>query len=657
MAGMARRITGNLSLVCALVVSVFAIAPARAQNGPAPDTIGGYDSSHIVIQVRRGFAAAIQDSQRHHGGQLTDAARRVMSPTLDNSFRRWGVTRMRPVFETGFAHPDLAAKYGLDRYYILDTARGTNTPAMAADFAADGDEIAAAGVDAIGGVGAVIPDDPDFDQQWGMNNDGSIFGSVADADIDAPEAWEITTGEVDHPVIIAIIDSGVDPHPEFADRMIPGTNTADPDPTGTGDDCSLKHGTHVAGIAAAAGDNGLGVAGVCWGCEIMPIDILQDSYGGCSGIVTDLTEGITWAADHGADVINMSLQYNDLSALETILLQNAVNYANDLGVVIVAATGNNLSGGPGVVSYPAKSEHTLAVGGITKANQVASEVFSTANWASNYGPEVDVVAPGDHILSTFPPTSYQYLSGTSMATPHVSGIAALIRSIAPDMQPQTVCQLIMDTAVPMDAPPDKLNPPEWYTGRGRVNAYDALAAASDYPRIIDSDPPDGAIDARRPFDPDDPNVRYGWSAVTLTFPAATIATVGLNDFELVQNGGSTANTPAIASVEQIDADHLLLTLDGPIVPGAWTTIIHTMSGSRVRLGFMPGDVNGDAAATATDILELIDFLNGVSEPHEPWSTDVDRSGATNATDILEVIDLLNGAGQYPAYNNTRLPPS
>lgn len=656
MAGIAGRMTRNRSCVCAIAALLLALPHARAQDGPAPDTFGGYDSSHIIIQARTGFAAAVRASHARNGGQLGDAARRVMSRKLDNSFRRWGVTQMRPIFETGFSHPDLAAKYGLDRYYVLDTARGTNAIAMAADFAADGDEIAVAGVDTIGGVGAVIPDDPDFDQQWGLNNDGSIAGSVADADIDAPEAWEITTGEVEDPVIIAIIDSGVDPHPEFADRMIPGYNTADPDPTGTDDDCYLKHGTHVTGIAAASGNNDLGIAGVCWGCEIMPIDVLLDSAGGCGGDVADLAEGITWAADHDADVINMSLQYYNLNALQTILLQNTVNYANDLGVVIVAATGNTLHAGVGPVAYPANLENTLAVGGITKANQVASIDFGTASWSSNIGPEIDVVAPGDHILSTLPPAAYQNLSGTSMATPHVSGIAALIRSIVPDMPPQAVCRLIKDTAVPIDAPPGVLDHPEYYTGHGRANAYDVLAAAPDYPRILDSDPPDGAIDARRPFDPSDSGVRYGWSTVTLTFPEATIATVSIDDFELVQTGGSTANTPTIASVEQVDADHLLLTLDEPIVPGAWTSIIHTISGSRIDLGFMPGDVNGDTAATATDILELIDFLNGVGDPHKLWSTDVDRSGGTNATDILEVIDLLNGAGEYPAYNNTRLPP-
>jgi len=570
---------------------------------------------------------------------------------------------MRPVFDAGFAHQQLAAELGLNRYFVLETVRGTDTPAMAAAFADHRDEIAAASVDAIGGIGAVIPDDEDFILQWGLNNDGTQIGSTADADIDAPEAWEITTGTIEDPVIIAVLDSGVDPHPDYADRMVPGYNSADPDSTASDDDCSIKHGSHVAGIAVAGGNDGTGIAGVCWGCKLMPVDVLVDAIGGCSGFVSDLAEGMIWAADNGADVINMSLQYYGLTAVEKLFLGNAIEYAEERGVIMVAATGNNCRESgfePCLVAYPARMPKTLAVGGITSGNEVAINQptlfpYVNTNWTSNFGPEVDVVAPGDAIWSTRPPTLHAFLSGTSMATPHVAGMAALIRSIMPDMPNRAVCQLIKDTTIAMDAPVETDNP-EWFTGSGRVNAFEALLAAPDYPRILDSVPPSGAIDARRPHEPDDALAVFGWDSVELVFPATSIATVDLDDFEVTVHGGSTAGANlSVAAIEQLDNDRLLVTLDGLIEPKAWTRIAHVSSNSRVDLGFMPGDVNGDTAATATDVLDLIDFLNGVGDPREVWSTDLDRSGVANAADILEVVDLLNGAGLYEAYNNTRLP--
>ena len=460
------RCSRTVTALCMLSIcplSAWATTDTRAAAPlPAP---GVFAQGHIVVQLTEPFARTMRAQARDEPLQRLEAtgARALVAST-----RNWRVTRMRPVFAFGFANPNGATRHGLDRYFIVETPQGADIAAMVTEFAAHRDEIAAASVDAIGGVAAPLPNDTDFHRQWGMHNDGSGTGWVQDADIDAPEAWQIESGQTAGPITIAIIDSGVNQHIEFSGRLVPGINTADPDPTGTEDDCSIAHGTHVAGIAAGRGDNGVGVAGVCWGCSIMPIDVLRDLQGGCSGSVTDLAEGITWAADHGADVINMSLQYCGLTPIQQAMLESAVNYAHDLGAVLVAATGNNNLCGPGQIAWPARFANTLAVGGITAGGEVAVNAVN-ANWTSNTGPEIDVVAPGDQIYSCSVNDGYRYISGTSMATPHVSGLAALLRHAAPTLTNAEVKQLIEDTA-------DDVAELGWdsQSGHGRANALRAL---------------------------------------------------------------------------------------------------------------------------------------------------------------------------------------
>ncbi len=641
-------------LACAL----FGLATLTAASMPCgaqqvgrmqPDVSGGYASTHIVVEFTPRFARAAEQAHMNRGGQFATAARVAMSPELDASFRRWGAFDIRPVFDFDFIHADLAAKHGLDRYFVVQTAHGTDTPAMAADFAKHRHEIAAASVDAIGGVTNFIPNDPDFYLQWGLHNDGTGIGCTEDADIDAPEAWKIETGEIADPVIVAVLDSGVDPHPEFATRLIAGINTADFDPNATDDDCNVFHGTHVAGIIAAGGNDEFGMAGICWGCYIMPVDVLSDALGGCSGYMTDLTEGITWSADHGADVINMSLQYCDLNALQQVQLRNALNFAEDLDTVLIAATGNNYRCGMGQIAWPARAEKTLAVGGITCDGTVALLGVS-ARWTSNYGPEIDVVAPGDGVYSCGGGDTYQFLDGTSMATPHAAGVAALIKSYLPTMPNTAVIQLIKDTA-------DDLSVAGWddRTGWGSVNAHQALLAAPDYPRITESDPPSGAVDARRPHNPWNDQFRYGWDSVDITFPTA-VGVLTAADFVVTQTGGDSPTPPNISYISFIDPQRRRIVLDRQIDPKAWTSIIHITSQSRTDLGYLPADVDGSHCANAADVLALIDALNGVLDPPLGiWSLDVDRSDVSNPADILEVIDLLNGAQNYETYNNLCLP--
>lgn len=180
-------------------------------------------------------------------------------------------------------------------------------------------------------------------------------------------------------------------------------------------------------------------------------------------------------------------------------------------------------------------------------------------------------------------------------------------------------------------------------------------------RVIDFDaplhisvaePPDGAIDARQPSDPQ-AQVALGWNAVTITLNGE-VCSASPADFEVSEiNGG--APVPQVVGVEQLSINTFLLALDPTIEPGAWTTVTHLPSGSSIMLGFLPGDVNGDATSDMSDVAALVDTLNGVGPSRPDWSTDLDRSGTTTPNDLITLIDLLNGSSAFIVWNGASLP--
>ena len=286
------------------------------------------------------------------------------------------------------------------------------------------------------------PNDPYFPQMWNL------------ARIDAPDAWDISHGDPN--VIIAVVDTGVTfTHPDLQGKIVPGYDFVNNDDDPTDDQ---GHGTHVAGIAAAVVNNGIGIAGVGYDVRVMPLKALN-SVG--TGTHSWIANAIVWAADHGASVINMSFGGPYTSST----LRQAIDYAWSKGVVLVAAAGNENTSNP---SYPAAYEHVIGVSATTQNDDRAA--------FSNYGNYVAVAAPGVSIWSTVRPQNYQPWSGTSMASPHVAAVAALIKSLHPDWTNAQIRRAIESSA-------DDLGSPGWdpVYGHGRLNAYRALSSSPPSP--------------------------------------------------------------------------------------------------------------------------------------------------------------------------------
>lgn len=288
------------------------------------------------------------------------------------------------------------------------------------------------------GLGVVDPNDPYFVDQWHLTQ------------IQGPAAWGVTTGAGS--VTIAMIDSGVDPsNPDIASKLVPGWNFLTGN-SNTMDD--LGHGTATAGTAAADTNNGTGVSGVAWNNMIMPLVVLNSSD---SASYSDIASAITYAADNGARIINISIGGPTSSST----LQNAVNYAWNKGAVIFASAGNASSSAP---SYPAACQYVVAVSATDVGDVLAS--------FSNYGSYIDLSAPGNNILTTMKGGAYGYWYGTSFSAPIAAATAALVLSENPNLSAPALVSLLEQTATDLGAP-------GWdeYFGYGRVNAYNAVLAA------------------------------------------------------------------------------------------------------------------------------------------------------------------------------------
>jgi subtilisin family serine protease len=321
---------------------------------------------------------------------------------------------------------------------------------------------------------AVVPDAVVHATGWPADGppSDSLYDEQEDlAQIHVPEVWPTTTG--DPSVVVAVIDTGVDlGHPDLAGVTVVSPRNETFNTTDVTD--VIDHGTHVAGTIFARTNNATGIAGIAPDSKLMPIKVLD---GAGSGFFSDVLDGVDWARTHGADVINLSLG-GALTPEQIALFQPTFSAARAAGILIVAAAGN--SGDP-LMFYPAGLSGVVSVAAVDEFDVEAD--FSTFNRA------VDLSAPGVETLSTVPtaddPFGYERFSGTSMASPHVAGVAALIWAARPGLDAAELEAVLRASATDLGAAGR-----DDHYGSGRVDAAAALVAAVPVP-LPDLDPAPG----------------------------------------------------------------------------------------------------------------------------------------------------------------------
>jgi hypothetical protein len=347
--------------------------------------------------------------------------------------------------------------------------------------------------------------------------------------ISAPAAWDITTGNSSP--VIAVVDTGVNAsHPDLNGKIIAGYDYAnnDSDPT---DDAG--HGTEVSGTAAALGNNGIGVAGVAFANRVLAVKVLSSSG---SGSYSAIVNGITYAADHGARIINLSLGGTSSSSS----LQSAIDYAWNKNIVIVAAAGN---AGTSTPQYPAACRNVVAVSATDSNDALAS--------FSSYGSNVALAAPGVNIATTSMDGGYASVAGTSFSSPIVSGVVALMSSVNPQLSNAQLVDLLKKNTDDLGAAGYDV-----YYGSGRVNAYKAVTAAQQALQTSDTTAPTTSITS-----PANGNVVSG----TVTITANALDNLAVTKVECYVDGqliGTSATAPANFSWNtsaDVNGSHTLLT--------------------------------------------------------------------------------------------------
>lgn len=470
-------------LIPAMTVGILVGSAVAGPDQPSTATAAhaiGPQALRLVCRIRPGHETAVRATALDLGigGHHIRTDRLAAA---DDSFRTSlahnGVTQLDCPLTWAAANPVLAEQSQLTRFVVVEAASEDDAVALLADLQKRVDLFDSVERESFGTVlGSSPPNDPHFALQYGLNNTGAPIGGMPglpQADIRALEAWSLAGGSE---VIIAVLDTGVSQsHPDLINKLVPGRNFVGSDPEATDDSQIISHGTACAGIAAASGNDGIGISGVSQAGRIMPVRV-ADQWGNSSDLAC--ASGIIWAVDHGARVISISLGYSQGGTF----LRAAVTYATATGAVIVAASGNT----PGIpVLFPARLPEVIAVTATDNRDMLGP--FCTT------GPEVDVCAPGVMILtttdSTSQPNSHRFETGTSMATPFVAGVAALLIETAPWLSSAEVARIIRDTA-------DDRGPPGWDAGygHGRVNAAMAIASLAGDDQVCVADwNGDGAV--------------------------------------------------------------------------------------------------------------------------------------------------------------------
>jgi len=426
--------------------------------GRTPDEqVHSYKPGEFIIKIKGDYSIVLSYS--------SDGFVQMGIPSIDKLNSDFGVKKIEKLFVGNTAAKDSE----LSKVYTLTISPDADIMKIVSSYSKD-NAIEYAEPNYMYQA-CVIPNDPSFSQQWGLNQPN-------DHDIDAPEAWDIETGNSN--TIVAIVDTGIDyTHPDLTGNIwtnsheIPG-NGIDDDGNGFIDDVrgwdfinndndpidDFGHGTHCAGIVSAVTDNSVGIASIGWNCKIMALKGLDNNG---NGYDTSLANAITYAVDNGANVISMSWG----SSQSSQAIATALSYANSHGVVLVAAAGNSNAR---TRFYPAATSYVISVAATDSNDMKAS--------FSNYGSWIDVAAPGAGIFSTMPTyhvtmndqgygMNYDYMSGTSMACPQVAGLIGLIKSRTPGLSPLEVKTILRSTV-------DSISANTFYVGVGRINAFSSI---------------------------------------------------------------------------------------------------------------------------------------------------------------------------------------
>ena len=391
------------------------------------------------------------------------------------------------------------------------------------------------------------PNDPWWPNEWGETK------------VRAPQAWEITTGSAS--VAVAVLDTGIDfGQPDLQGKIVAGRDIVNNDADPSDDN---GHGTYTAGVVGAATNNGLGVAAYCWGCSIMPVKVLGADG---SGSMSNVAAGITWATDHGARVISMSLGGTSSSST----LASAVKYAHDHGVVLVAAAGNYGTSSP---VYPAAYPEVLGVAGTDPNDALYS-------WSS-YGSWVSLAAPGCNV-TTGRNAWYGTFCGTSSAAPVVAAIAGLAVSLAPSTTNAAVEAALESTAAPIGGS----------VAYGRVDALATLQAVGGSNTSLTASPTPSPTASPSPSPTPTPSPTASPSPTATPTPSPTPTASPTSTSTATYRGSLSRKTPERQYALTVGAGALAASVDFT-GPPALTLTVRGPDGATV------GSVSGGGVLTLT----------------------------------------------------------
>ena len=535
------------------------------------------------------------------------------------------------------------------------------------------------------------PNDPSFGQLWGLHNTGQTINfipGVAGADIDAVAAWDQTVGSTAH--VVAVIDTGIDyTHPDLAANIWSAPASFTVSVAGQPITCAAgthgfnaitrtcnpmddhHHGTHVAGTIGAVGDNGIGVAGVNWTARMMGIKFIDDTG---SGTIADAIAALefamavkqAFAATGAADIRVLSNSWGDYEFSQALL--DEVMATNAAGMLFVAGAGNSGFDNDFLPMYPASfnAPNVISVAATTNTDNRA--------WFSNYGAEsVHLAAPGVDILSTVPGGTYSFLSGTSMATPHVSGAAALVLS-ACEMDTAALKETLLGTVAPLPAF-DGIT-----TTGGRLQVNSALRACTlppDTPTNLTARPGDtqvllawnaalGAIkyNVKRSLTSGGPYITIAADVAATAYVDADVVN-GTRYYYVVsgQNTlGESSDSNEASAVPNIPPDMVVSALSAPAVAGAGTTIAVSVTTRNQGNGHADPSVtrfylSDNSALDPADVLlsgeQLVPALPAGASSLASISIQIPDETATGRVYVIAKADDLDVLFEPSETNNTR----